>query len=179
MNFSPLVFVKKQQPSCPFRRGLLWIPQQPPGSLQGHADVRRSEILAGQREDPAAGLHAEEHSLVLRTGAVCRWKQHRGDLKKIKLKHIYFSAFTLAVWELFSSLCCFCTGQDTKLMQNCGKSTFKRTSVDRLMNVLVVCVSPFFQILFVWWKVLLNKTDDEPLKGAPWDVQLWHYELRH
>lgn len=150
MNFSPLVFVKKQQPSCPFRRSLLWIPQQPPGSLQGHADVRRSEILAGQREDPAAGLHAEEHSLVLRTGAVCRWKQHHGDLKKMKLKHNYFSVFTLAVWELFSSLCCFCTGQDTKLMQNCGKSTFKRTSVDRLMNVLVVCVSPFFQILLVW-----------------------------
>lgn len=28
-------------------------------------------------------------------------------------------------------------------MQNCGKSTFKRTSVDRLMNVLVLCVSMF------------------------------------
>lgn len=26
-------------------------------------------------------------------------------------------------------------------MQNCGKSTFKRTSIDRLMNVLVLCVS--------------------------------------
>lgn len=32
-------------------------------------------------------------------------------------------------------------GQETKLMQNCGKSTFKRTSIDRLMNVLVLCVS--------------------------------------
>lgn len=27
-------------------------------------------------------------------------------------------------------------------MQNCGKTTFKRTSIDRLMNVLVLCVSP-------------------------------------
>lgn len=33
-------------------------------------------------------------------------------------------------------------GPETKLMQNCGKTTFKRTSVDRLMNVLVLCVSP-------------------------------------
>uniref|UniRef100_A0A3B4AST8 Phospholipid-transporting ATPase n=1 Tax=Periophthalmus magnuspinnatus TaxID=409849 RepID=A0A3B4AST8_9GOBI len=28
---------------------------------------------------------------------------------------------------------------ETKLMQNCGKSTFKRTSIDRLMNILVLC----------------------------------------
>nr|XP_054586291.1 phospholipid-transporting ATPase ID isoform X1 [Nothobranchius furzeri] len=34
-------------------------------------------------------------------------------------------------------------GQETKLMQNCGKSTFKRTSVDRLMNVLVLCIFGF------------------------------------
>lgn len=39
---------------------------------------------------------------------------------------------------------CFFEGQETKLMQNCGKSTFKRTSVDRLMNVLVLCVSAYF-----------------------------------
>lgn len=36
--------------------------------------------------------------------------------------------------------CFFLVGQETKLMQNCGKSTFKRTSIDRLMNVLVLCV---------------------------------------
>ncbi|XP_061672194.1 probable phospholipid-transporting ATPase IM [Syngnathoides biaculeatus] len=34
-------------------------------------------------------------------------------------------------------------GPETKLMQNCGKSTFKRTSVDRLMNVLVLCIFGF------------------------------------
>jgi hypothetical protein len=32
-------------------------------------------------------------------------------------------------------------GPDTKLMQNCGRTTFKRTSIDRLMNVLVLSVS--------------------------------------
>ncbi|XP_037547990.1 phospholipid-transporting ATPase ID [Nematolebias whitei] len=31
-------------------------------------------------------------------------------------------------------------GPDTKLMQNSGRSTFKRTSVDHLMNVLVLCI---------------------------------------
>ncbi|KAG5272458.1 hypothetical protein AALO_G00165790 [Alosa alosa] len=32
-------------------------------------------------------------------------------------------------------------GPDTKLMQNCGKNRFKRTSIDYLMNVLVLCGS--------------------------------------
>ncbi|KAJ3604631.1 hypothetical protein NHX12_029371 [Muraenolepis orangiensis] len=31
-------------------------------------------------------------------------------------------------------------GPETKLMQNCGKNMFKRTSMDRLMNVLVLCI---------------------------------------
>ncbi|XP_061553465.1 phospholipid-transporting ATPase ID-like isoform X3 [Phycodurus eques] len=34
-------------------------------------------------------------------------------------------------------------GPDTKLMQNSGKTTFKRTSVDHLMNVLVLCIFGF------------------------------------
>uniref|UniRef100_A0A665URF3 Phospholipid-transporting ATPase n=1 Tax=Echeneis naucrates TaxID=173247 RepID=A0A665URF3_ECHNA len=34
-------------------------------------------------------------------------------------------------------------GPETKLMQNCGKSTFKRTRIDRLMNVLVLCIFGF------------------------------------
>lgn len=35
----------------------------------------------------------------------------------------------------------FPAGQQTKLMQNCGKATFKRTSIDKLMNTLVLLVS--------------------------------------
>ncbi|XP_024905477.1 phospholipid-transporting ATPase FetA [Pteropus alecto] len=35
------------------------------------------------------------------------------------------------------------TGPDTKLMQNCGKSSFKRTHIDRLMNVLVLWIFLF------------------------------------
>ncbi|XP_062398721.1 probable phospholipid-transporting ATPase IM [Sardina pilchardus] len=38
-------------------------------------------------------------------------------------------------------------GQETKLMQNCGKTTFKRTSIDRLMNELVLCIFGFLAIL--------------------------------
>ena len=32
-------------------------------------------------------------------------------------------------------------GQDSKLMMNSGKSVFKRTNIDRLMNVLIIGVS--------------------------------------
>lgn len=45
--------------------------------------------------------------------------------------------FISKINELVSS-----PGPDTKLMQNSGKTTFKRTSIDRLMNVLVLMVSP-------------------------------------
>ncbi|XP_061590379.1 phospholipid-transporting ATPase ID-like [Cololabis saira] len=38
-------------------------------------------------------------------------------------------------------------GPDTKLMQNSGKTTFKRTSIDHLMNVLVLCIFGFLAIM--------------------------------
>ncbi|XP_041825184.1 phospholipid-transporting ATPase ID-like [Melanotaenia boesemani] len=38
-------------------------------------------------------------------------------------------------------------GPDTKLMQNSGKTTFKRTSIDHLMNVLVLCIFGFLATL--------------------------------
>uniref|UniRef100_A0A3Q3X8Y6 Phospholipid-transporting ATPase n=1 Tax=Mola mola TaxID=94237 RepID=A0A3Q3X8Y6_MOLML len=38
-------------------------------------------------------------------------------------------------------------GPDTKLMQNCGRSTFKRTSIDHLMNVLVLCIFGFLALM--------------------------------
>lgn len=34
-------------------------------------------------------------------------------------------------------------GRDTKLMQNSGKTIFKRTSLDRLLNLLILGVSSF------------------------------------
>ncbi|KAM6984841.1 phospholipid-transporting ATPase ID [Aplochiton taeniatus] len=38
-------------------------------------------------------------------------------------------------------------GPDTKLMQNCGKTTFKRTSIDHLMNVLVLSIFGFLAFM--------------------------------
>jgi magnesium-transporting ATPase (P-type) len=32
-------------------------------------------------------------------------------------------------------------GRDTKLMMNCGQTTFKRTHIDRLMNKIIIGVS--------------------------------------
>ncbi|XP_035995987.1 phospholipid-transporting ATPase ID isoform X1 [Fundulus heteroclitus] len=41
-------------------------------------------------------------------------------------------------------------GPDTKLMQNSGKTKFKRTSIDHLMNVLVLCIFGFlFALCFI------------------------------
>ena len=38
-------------------------------------------------------------------------------------------------------------GRDTKLMQNSGKTKFKRTSIDRLLNFIILGVS-FFHFSF-------------------------------
>ncbi|XP_059894053.1 probable phospholipid-transporting ATPase IM [Gadus macrocephalus] len=38
-------------------------------------------------------------------------------------------------------------GPDTKLMQNSGKTVFKRTSIDGLMNVLVLCIFGFLAVM--------------------------------
>ncbi|XP_037387719.1 phospholipid-transporting ATPase ID [Pygocentrus nattereri] len=40
-------------------------------------------------------------------------------------------------------------GPDTKLMQNCGKTSFKRTSIDRLMNVLVLFIFGFLVLMCI------------------------------
>ncbi|KAF3821281.1 hypothetical protein GH733_011434 [Mirounga leonina] len=46
-------------------------------------------------------------------------------------------------YEPFSRALSPGTGPDTKLMQNCGKSTFKRTHMDHLLNVLVLWIFLF------------------------------------
>ncbi|XP_030048675.1 phospholipid-transporting ATPase ID [Microcaecilia unicolor] len=40
-------------------------------------------------------------------------------------------------------------GPDTKLMQNSGKSSLKRTSIDRLMNILVICIFGFLAVMCI------------------------------
>lgn len=48
-------------------------------------------------------------------------------------------------------------GKDTKLMQNSGKTKFKRTSIDRLLNFLIIGVS------FFYYTLLVNKNMTLPL----------------
>lgn len=40
-------------------------------------------------------------------------------------------------------------GPDTKLMQNSGRTKFKRTSIDRLMNTLVLWVRLQKRLLYI------------------------------
>ena len=41
-------------------------------------------------------------------------------------------------------------GKDTKLMQNSGKTKFKRTNIDRLLNFIIIGVSKLFVLLFLF-----------------------------
>lgn len=43
----------------------------------------------------------------------------------------------------------FVAGPDTKLMQNSGRTKFKRTSIDRLMNTLVLWVGHLSPLTFM------------------------------
>lgn len=41
-------------------------------------------------------------------------------------------------------------GKDTKLMMNSGKSKFKRTSLDRFLNILIMGVSSWFPFQYTF-----------------------------
>nr|DBA31786.1 TPA: hypothetical protein GDO54_007562 [Pyxicephalus adspersus] len=51
--------------------------------------------------------------------------------------------FLIHFFLFLIKLTCFFAGPDTKLMQNSGKTKFKRTSIDRLMNTLVLWIFGF------------------------------------
>ncbi|XP_074532860.1 phospholipid-transporting ATPase ID isoform X2 [Halichoeres trimaculatus] len=64
-------------------------------------------------------------------------------------------------------------GLQTKLMQNCGKTTFKRTSIDKLMNTLVlwifaflICMGVILAVGNTIWESLIG-TDFQVF--LPWD----------
>lgn len=62
--------------------------------------------------------------------------------------------------------CASSPGPDTKLMQNSGKTTFKRTSIDRLMNVLVLVVSLINMSSVI--QMCLSFPDTPPLCPHKW-----------
>uniref|UniRef100_A0A3Q0S9R4 Phospholipid-transporting ATPase n=1 Tax=Amphilophus citrinellus TaxID=61819 RepID=A0A3Q0S9R4_AMPCI len=81
-------------------------------------------------------------------------------------------------------------GPETKLMQNCGKSTFKRTSIDRLMNILVIFIFGFLAFMcsvlaignYMWEKnegsqftVFLPRLQDNPAFSS--FLTFWSYVI--
>uniref|UniRef100_A0A096M6C4 Phospholipid-transporting ATPase n=1 Tax=Poecilia formosa TaxID=48698 RepID=A0A096M6C4_POEFO len=64
-------------------------------------------------------------------------QQHGVDNDKILLR-----GCTVRNTEWCFGLVIF-AGSDTKLMQNSGRTTFKRTRIDQLMNILVLCIFGF------------------------------------
>uniref|UniRef100_A0A672N6E5 Phospholipid-transporting ATPase n=1 Tax=Sinocyclocheilus grahami TaxID=75366 RepID=A0A672N6E5_SINGR len=70
----------------------------------------------------------------------------RGETFALDNERILLRGCTLRNTEWCFGLVVF-GGPDTKLMQNSGKSIFKRTSIDRLMNVLVIFIFGFLAFL--------------------------------
>lgn len=54
-------------------------------------------------------------------------------------------------------------GRDTKLMQNSGKTIFKRTSLDRLLNLLIIGVSTGFKDCYFLFYFLRKRIKEEIL----------------
>ncbi|XP_041465604.1 probable phospholipid-transporting ATPase IM [Lytechinus variegatus] len=66
-------------------------------------------------------------------------------------------------------------GKDTKLMQNSGKSKFKRTSLDRLLNKMVIFIFGFLFTMCVICAILCSvwelRTGSEFQAYLPWEYQ--------
>ncbi|XP_078262268.1 putative phospholipid-transporting ATPase IM [Rhinoraja longicauda] len=69
-------------------------------------------------------------------------------------------------------------GQDTKLMQNCGLSAFKRTNIDRLMNTLVLWIFGFLGIMCT--VLAIGNAIWETYKGYYFQVYLpWDQDIQN
>ncbi|KAJ8287108.1 hypothetical protein GJAV_G00047750 [Gymnothorax javanicus] len=71
---------------------------------------------------------------------------YRGQKYSLDNERILLRGCTLRNTEWCFGLVIF-GGPDTKLMQNCGKTIFKRTSIDHLMNVLVLFIFGFLAFM--------------------------------
>ncbi|KAI1905184.1 hypothetical protein AGOR_G00013520 [Albula goreensis] len=71
---------------------------------------------------------------------------YRGEKYSLDNERILLRGCTLRNTDWCYGLVLF-AGPDTKLMQNCGKTIFKRTSIDRLMNMLVLCIFGFLAFM--------------------------------
>lgn len=73
------------------------------------------------------------------------WREHKHPLDN---QSVLLRGCTLRNTAWCFGLVLF-AGPETKLMQNCGKSSFKRTSIDRLMNILVLFIFGFLVLMCV------------------------------
>lgn len=111
------------------RRGGVRAAQQQAGPFLWDSALARQEVPPEQPEHAAARLRPPQHRGLLRPGYFCRYA----------CVCVLRTPEPEAACHL-SLLCSSAPGPDTKLMQNSGRTKFKRTSIDRLMNTLVLWV---------------------------------------
>ncbi|MEQ2217865.1 hypothetical protein XENOCAPTIV_024900, partial [Xenoophorus captivus] len=66
---------------------------------------------------------------------------------------------------------------DTKLMQNSGRTTFKRTSIDQLMNILVLCLRDYMGTQLLVWLFLCVSVEMIRLGNSffiDWDRKMYY-----
>lgn len=117
---------------CPPRRGGVRAAQQQAGPFLRDSVLARQEIPPDQPEHAAARLRPPQHGGLLRPSYFCRYvcvyMLVGFKTRKSRKSHVTSNASAAP------------PGPDTKLMQNSGRTKFKRTSIDRLMNTLVLWV---------------------------------------
>uniref|UniRef100_A0A8D0A590 Phospholipid-transporting ATPase n=1 Tax=Sander lucioperca TaxID=283035 RepID=A0A8D0A590_SANLU len=87
-----------------------------------------------------------EYNLKPAVSPLSRTLTYAGQKYPLDNEKILLRGCTLRNTEWCFGLVLF-AGPETKLMQNSGKTTFKRTSIDRLMNVLVLCIFGFLAFM--------------------------------
>lgn len=124
----------------------MWAPKQQAGSVLWDSALARQEIHPDQPEHATTRMCPPQHRGLLRT-------RHLRRSVCICVENVHLMCvrgLTLPV---------FFAGPDTKLMQNSGRTKFKRTSIDRLMNTLVLWVGPLSPLSFVAHAVTIPGLD--------------------
>lgn len=109
------------------------------------------------------------NNLLNKFDGVLYWKQNQYVLNNDK---IVLRGCVLRNTEWCYGLVIF-TGQDTKLMQNSGKTIFKRTSIDKLLNLLIIRIVLFLLALCLFCSVTCffweYHTGEDFQIYLPWD----------
>lgn len=120
-------------------------PQQQAGSFLWDPVLARQEIHPDQPEHAATRVCPPQHGGLLRAGHLRRSVCVSACRCVCDVTGLTFPVFT--------------AGPDTKLMQNSGRTKFKRTSIDRLMNTLVLWVGHLKPLTFMPHTVTISGLD--------------------